>query len=236
MQAIYACDDVAFPSTERGRHLGIRPVSQLNTQPMVSPVNASRQPSRTAAHHSGPELLARLCSVVDFHLLSFASLSWRSPEGVKISLRLDGDFWGYSRHSPRLPATSAMGQKSPLAERRLAAAIGTFEKLATPLRHGSFAPQSGLVESRRLLSAANQTLNGAWMVRDCKLACCYGSTVGLRDRMSETLKIDLICGLSAEQLFMTSGDLRPDRSRRVILDSKHPTQDILELVLLQELL
>jgi len=36
-------DDVAFPSTERGWHLGIRPVSQLNTQPMVSPVNASRR-------------------------------------------------------------------------------------------------------------------------------------------------------------------------------------------------
>ncbi len=35
------------------------PVSQLYTQLMVSPVNASRQPSRTAAHHSGPERLAR---------------------------------------------------------------------------------------------------------------------------------------------------------------------------------
>jgi hypothetical protein len=45
---------------------------------MVSPVNASRQPSRTAAHHSGPERLARPYSAVDLHLLSFASLSWRS--------------------------------------------------------------------------------------------------------------------------------------------------------------
>jgi hypothetical protein len=54
-------------------------VSQLNTQLMVSPVNASRQPSRTVAHHSGPERLARPYSAVDFHLLSFASLSWRSP-------------------------------------------------------------------------------------------------------------------------------------------------------------
>ena len=76
-------DDVAFPSPERSRHLGIRPVSQLNTQPMVTPVNASRTPSRVAAHHSGPERLARPCSVVDFHLLSFASLSWRSPNWVK---------------------------------------------------------------------------------------------------------------------------------------------------------
>src|ERR1700680_4118279 len=32
--------------TELDRHLGIRPVSQLNTWPVVSPVNASRLPSR----------------------------------------------------------------------------------------------------------------------------------------------------------------------------------------------
>ena len=55
-----------------------RPVSQPNTQPMVSPVNASRQPSRTAAHHSGPKRLARPYFVENFHLLSFASLSWRT--------------------------------------------------------------------------------------------------------------------------------------------------------------
>src|SRR5215471_20847866 len=34
-------EDVAFSSTERDWHLEIRPVSLLNTQPMVSPVNAS---------------------------------------------------------------------------------------------------------------------------------------------------------------------------------------------------
>src|SRR5215475_2014267 len=42
----YAMGDVAFSSAVRDRHLGIRPVSQLNTWPMVSPVNASRLPSR----------------------------------------------------------------------------------------------------------------------------------------------------------------------------------------------
>ena len=63
---------------QKGIDTSEKPVSQLNTQPMVSPVNASRQPSRTAAHHSGPERLARPYSVEDFHLLSFASLSWRS--------------------------------------------------------------------------------------------------------------------------------------------------------------
>src|SRR5262249_31156161 len=54
----YAMGDVAFSSTERDRHLGSRPVSQLNTWPMVSPVNASRRPSRDAAHHSGSGWLA----------------------------------------------------------------------------------------------------------------------------------------------------------------------------------
>src|SRR5713226_4322675 len=55
----YAMGDVAFSSAERDRHLGIRPVSQLNTWPVVSPVNASRRPSRDAAHHSGLGWLAR---------------------------------------------------------------------------------------------------------------------------------------------------------------------------------
>jgi len=33
-------EDVAFSSAERDRHLEIRPVSPLDTQPMVTPVNA----------------------------------------------------------------------------------------------------------------------------------------------------------------------------------------------------
>src|SRR5262245_26784541 len=53
-------DDVAFSSAERDRHLGIRPVSQLNTWPVVSPVNASRFPrEQNLVHHSGSGRLAR---------------------------------------------------------------------------------------------------------------------------------------------------------------------------------
>src|SRR6516164_5780783 len=55
----YAMGDVAFSSAERDRHLGSRPVSQLNTRPVASPGNASRRPSRDAAHHSGSGWLAR---------------------------------------------------------------------------------------------------------------------------------------------------------------------------------
>ncbi len=70
---------VMLPSRQRkGIGTSEKPVSQLNTQPMVSPVNASRLPSRTTAHHSGPKRLARPYFVENFHLLSFASLSWRT--------------------------------------------------------------------------------------------------------------------------------------------------------------
>ena len=88
----YAGNSVAFSSTARDRHLEVRPISRLNTQPMVSPVNASRLPSRVAAHHSGSRLLAKLYRIEDFHLLSFASLSWRTPQWVDNGSSTDGDF------------------------------------------------------------------------------------------------------------------------------------------------
>src|SRR6266404_9155249 len=76
-------DDVAFSSTERDRHLGIRPVSQLNTWPVVSPMNASRRPSRDAAHHSGSGRMASPYPMGDFHLLFFASFLAHSESGQK---------------------------------------------------------------------------------------------------------------------------------------------------------
>src|SRR3984893_10230005 len=81
MQASSPWDDVAFSSTERDRHLGIRPVSQLNTWPVVSPVNASRRPSRDAAHHSGSGRMASPYPMGDFHLLFFASFLAHSELG-----------------------------------------------------------------------------------------------------------------------------------------------------------
>jgi len=75
---IMHCYDVAFSSRERDLHLEIRPLSPLNTQPMVSPVNASPAPSRVPAHHLGPERMASPYSVEDFNLLSFASFAWRT--------------------------------------------------------------------------------------------------------------------------------------------------------------
>ena len=50
---------------------------------MVSPVNASRRPSRDAAHHSGPGRLAIPYPVKDLHLLFFASFAWRTPSWVQ---------------------------------------------------------------------------------------------------------------------------------------------------------
>ena len=70
-------EDVAFRPAVRRQHPGIGPVSQLDTQPVVSPVNASRRTSRFAAHHSGPGRLAIPYPVKDFHLLSSRQLAWR---------------------------------------------------------------------------------------------------------------------------------------------------------------
>jgi hypothetical protein len=86
MQAITSWADIAFSSTERDRHLEIRPVSQLNTWPMVSPVNASRRPSRDAVHHSGSGRMASPFPVGDFHLLFFASFPGALRNGSIASL------------------------------------------------------------------------------------------------------------------------------------------------------
>ena len=71
-----------LPSLDR--HLGIRPVSQLNTWPVVSPVNASRRPSRDAAHHSGSGRMASPYPMGDFHLLFFASFPGALRQWVKL--------------------------------------------------------------------------------------------------------------------------------------------------------
>ena len=82
MQADTSWDDVAFSSSERDRHLGIRPVSQLNTWPVVSPVNASRLPSRAEPRASlGVGVVGWTFPVGDLHLLFFASFLAHSPLG-----------------------------------------------------------------------------------------------------------------------------------------------------------
>jgi hypothetical protein len=55
----------------------VRCVSQLNTWPVVSPVNASRRPSRDAAHHSGSGRLARPSPWWTFTSYSLPA-SWRT--------------------------------------------------------------------------------------------------------------------------------------------------------------
>ena len=136
MQASTSWDDVAFSSTERDRHLGIRPVSQLNTWPVVSPVNASRRPSRDAAHHSGSGRMASPYPMGDFHLLFFASFLAHSELGQKqksaittamsasppiaTTLRtsrevrlvsiseVTSQFWSRPRHQPRTSRTKVV--------------------------------------------------------------------------------------------------------------------------------
>src|SRR5271170_2570683 len=101
MQASTSWDDVAFSSTEGDRHLGIRPVSQLNTWPVVSPVNASRRPSQDAAHHSGSGRMASPYPMGDFHLLFFASFLAHSVPGQ-------------TRRFGRLPVTSGLTRQADM--------------------------------------------------------------------------------------------------------------------------
>jgi hypothetical protein len=50
---------VAFPFPKQGRHSELSPFSRLNTQPTLSPVNASPRGLLPATHDSGPLWLAR---------------------------------------------------------------------------------------------------------------------------------------------------------------------------------
>ncbi len=102
---------VLSSAQQKGIDTSEKPVSRLNTQSMVSPVNASRQPSRTAAHHSGPGRLARPYTAGDFHLLSFASLSWRSP-----LMAMSGGS-GHVAVTSGLPPAADFGQERPLSHR-----------------------------------------------------------------------------------------------------------------------
>ena len=92
-----AMGDVAFSSSERDRHLGIRPVSQLNTRPVVSPVNASRRPSRDAAHHSGSGWLARPSPWGTFTSYSLPACPGALRDGSTSTVRRD------ERHVRTLP-------------------------------------------------------------------------------------------------------------------------------------
>ena len=65
---------VAFHVSNR---VGIRDssLSRLNGWPVRTPVNASRQPSRVAAHDSGPLWLAMPYSAADLHHLLLAGFT-----------------------------------------------------------------------------------------------------------------------------------------------------------------
>src|ERR1700720_817623 len=117
MQASTSWDDVAFSSTEKDRHLGIRPVSQLNTWPVVSPVNASRRPSRDAAHHSGSGRMASPYPIGDFYLLFFASFPGALRVGSNASIwPRFGHVWSrpYSRHGDKRFGLVATGPEAAI--------------------------------------------------------------------------------------------------------------------------
>jgi hypothetical protein len=73
--------------------------------PVVSPVNASRRPSRDAAHHSGSGRMASPYPMGDFHLLFFASFpgalcarSIASVAGATVVDRAVAQRWQWMRN------------------------------------------------------------------------------------------------------------------------------------------
>jgi hypothetical protein len=103
MQAATSWADVAFSSAERDRHLESRPVSQLNTWPVVAPVNASRRPSRDATHHSGSGWLARPSPWGTCTSYSLPA-NWRTPLRVN---RVVVAGWRRVRSTPNSRPTGA---------------------------------------------------------------------------------------------------------------------------------
>ena len=99
---------------------------------MVSPVNASRLPSRVAAHHSGPERLAKPYSVEDSHLLFLASFAWRTPQRVICGPSLSYQFSGRCRMQS---GTSARNSRSSNSGRQLLPiAVIQITEIAIPRR------------------------------------------------------------------------------------------------------
>src|ERR1700751_3318488 len=71
--SLYVMGRCCLLVSELDRHLEIGPVSQLDTWPVVSPVNPSPRPSRDAVHHLGSGRLAMPSPRGDLRLLFFAS-------------------------------------------------------------------------------------------------------------------------------------------------------------------
>ena len=66
----------------------VRCVSQLNTWPVVSPVNASRRPSRDAVHHSGSGRMASPYPMGGFHLFPEDRCEGIADDGSIVRLKL----------------------------------------------------------------------------------------------------------------------------------------------------
>ena len=171
--ARHSAHEMMLPSPNRKKISTLEmPVSQLNTQLMVSPVNASRQPSRTAAHHSGPERLARPYSAVDFHLLSFASLSWRSLE-----LAISGCS-GLAALTVSLPSASDIYLHHNTSIRSIHCQNPCF-----PSQKGAFCPLFGVNPLRFEMSPSAPAGQSGWLCRapEARVSTEYGG-IGSRNR------------------------------------------------------
>src|ERR1700687_5763414 len=78
---------------------------------VVSPVNASRRPSRDAAHHSGSGRMASPYPMGDFHLLFFASF----PGALRVGSITS--FWGDADDFRSTPMNGHLQSRSACLKR-----------------------------------------------------------------------------------------------------------------------
>jgi hypothetical protein len=160
--------------SELDRHLGIRPVSQLDTQPVVSPVNASRLPSRAET------------SCITRGRGGWLGLTpWKTCTSYPLPAFLAHSAWGHLRHFERPPEMSAMppiatkngeplkrrrrarSRRRAAARERQAPVEGPAPPLAWPVVHSAAEPPPTLPaalhdrRNRRLLHRPRRQRSGA---------------------------------------------------------------------------
>ena len=89
-------------------------ISELNTQPGLSPVNASTAWLPIQTHHSGPRRLAKSYLVRNFHSLPSSGFHWRTQSPFFNRLLSQGDYLELLDWTARQVAPGKRGTTPPL--------------------------------------------------------------------------------------------------------------------------
>ena len=149
--------------SELDRHLGIRPVSQLDTQPVVSPVNASRLPSRAET------------SCITRGRGGWLGLTpWKTCTSYPLPAFLAHSLLGQTATWRQVRATSAVPPQSRHALTRLARQFRAITGLMHRSKHqaGPFPRSvSCTCRSSALLTNSTESIAAPSWVRNCSPSC-----------------------------------------------------------------